>query len=177
MEPETETTQKPEGFVIDSRERVDWYLRKLANLEAEEVRVKQQADVMLRQIESDRKSLKARFQGQVENFVAQKLDAIIVIPNGIRVDEQRHRQAAITEEVVVVAAVRNASTQLTGEASQEEAGPVLNLIVESLLGWIPGDPYSYLTMAASSPPPDHESGYGYYPLAFETTYVLSGVPS
>ncbi len=103
--------------------------------------------------------------------------AIIVIPNGIRVDEQRHRQAAITEEVVVVAAVRNASTQLTGEASQEAAGPVLNLIVESLLGWIPGDPYSYLTMAASSPPPDHESGYGYYPLAFETTYVLSGVPS
>ena len=103
--------------------------------------------------------------------------AIIVIPNGVRVDEQRHRQAAITEEVVIVAAVRDASTQLTGEASQEAAGPVLNLIVESLLGWIPGDPYSYLTLAASSPPPDHESGYGYYPLAFETTYVLSGVPS
>lgn len=103
--------------------------------------------------------------------------AIIVIPNGVRVDEQRHRQAAITEEVVIVAAIRDASTQLTGEASQEAAGPVLNLIVESLLGWIPGDPYSYLTLAASSPPPDHESGYGYYPLAFETTYVLSGVPS
>ncbi len=102
--------------------------------------------------------------------------AIIVIPNGIRPDEQRRYDAAITEETIVVVATRNASTQLTGEGSRNDAGPLLQLVVQSLLGWMPGEPYSYMTMAMS-PSPDHESGYGYYPLAFETTYVLSGVPS
>lgn len=66
---------KTEPFVIDSRERVDWYLRKLANLEAEESRIKAQAALMLRQIESDRKSLVQHFQPQVENFVRSELEA------------------------------------------------------------------------------------------------------
>jgi hypothetical protein len=102
--------------------------------------------------------------------------ALILVPNGITPDEQRRYQAVMTEQVIVVVASRNASTQLTGEASQEQAGPLLNLVVQALLGWVPGEPYSYLAMAPS-PPPDHESGYGYYPLAFETTYVLSGARS
>lgn len=100
--------------------------------------------------------------------------ALIVIPGGIRVDDQTRNQAAIAEELIVVVAARNASTPLTGEASQTDAGALLGAVVAALLGWIPGEPWSPLVMT-SSPAPNHESGYGYYPLAFETTYVLTGV--
>lgn len=102
--------------------------------------------------------------------------ALIVIPSGLRVDEQTRRQVAIAEEFVVVVAVRNASTQTTGEASQEDAGPLLSLVVSALLGWEPDEPYAPVSMT-TSPSPDHEGGYGYYPLAFETIYILTGVPS
>ena len=70
-----ETTTEKVPFMIDSRERVDWYLRKLANLEAEESRIKAQVQTMLRQIESDRNSLVQHFQPQVENFVRSELEA------------------------------------------------------------------------------------------------------
>jgi hypothetical protein len=69
-----ETTEKAEPFMINSRERVDWYLRKLANLEAEEFRIKAQAEKMLRHVESDRNSLVQHFQPQVENFVREELE-------------------------------------------------------------------------------------------------------
>lgn len=73
--PASEEAPEKAPFVIDSRERVDWYLRKLANLEAEESRIKAQVQVMLRQIESDRNSLVQHFQPQVENFVRSELEA------------------------------------------------------------------------------------------------------
>lgn len=64
-----------EAFVIDTREKADWLLRKLANLEADEARVKAQSAVMLQQIESDRNSLMGRYQSQLENFTRAELEA------------------------------------------------------------------------------------------------------
>jgi hypothetical protein len=75
MEETQTTTEAKEPFIINSRERVDWYLRKLANLEAEELRIKAQAEKMLRQVQSDRESLVQHFQPQVENFVREELEA------------------------------------------------------------------------------------------------------
>lgn len=68
-----ETEEKKEQFVIDSRERADWYLRKLANLEAEAARITTQYQTMMRQNESDKNSLVQHFQPQLENFVREEL--------------------------------------------------------------------------------------------------------
>lgn len=103
--------------------------------------------------------------------------AIVVIPVGIEVSEQRRNQVAIAESVVVVVQVRNPSSQLAGISVLQDAGPLLAACVRSLLGWTPdSEAYEALTMIAA-PNPEFEAGFGYYPLAFETRYILSGVNS
>ena len=67
--------QKPEQFTIQTREHGEWYLRKLANLEAERQRIEAQAALMLCQLETDRNSLTTRFQSQFENLVRAELEA------------------------------------------------------------------------------------------------------
>lgn len=73
MEEATETTK--EQFTIETREHGEWYLRKLANLDAEKERIEAQAALMLRQLESDRNSLVSRYQSQFENLVRTELEA------------------------------------------------------------------------------------------------------
>jgi len=100
--------------------------------------------------------------------------AVVVVPAGLEVDEQRRYQVAVAESVAVVVQVRNPSTQLTGAASMAEAGPVLAACVGSLLGWTPdSDSYEPLSMIAA-PGPEFGAGFGFYPIAFQTRYVLSG---
>lgn len=100
--------------------------------------------------------------------------AVFVIPQQLEISEQRRNQVALRESVMVVGVQRNAATQITGEASREEISPILVRVIGALLGWVPGSGYEALTMvnAANS---EHEAGFGYYPLAFETRYVLTGV--
>ncbi|WP_394796975.1 host-nuclease inhibitor Gam family protein [Armatimonas sp.] len=71
----TEQTEKPEQFTIQSREHGEWYLRKLANIEAERQRIEAQAALMLRQLETDRNGLTGRYQSQFENLVRIELEA------------------------------------------------------------------------------------------------------
>lgn len=61
-------------FVIDSAERADWYLRKLANIAAEKARVKTQAAEMIRQLEADAAGLEYRFGSQLEAFARAELE-------------------------------------------------------------------------------------------------------
>lgn len=70
---ETETTK--EQFTIQTREHGEWYLRKLANLEAEKERIEAQAALMLRQLESDRNSLVSRYESQFQNLVRTEMEA------------------------------------------------------------------------------------------------------
>lgn len=100
--------------------------------------------------------------------------AVFVIPQQLEISEQRRNQVALRESVMVVGVQRNAATQITGEASREEISPILVRVIGALLGWVPGSGYEALIMvnAANS---EHEAGFGYYPLAFETRYVLTGV--
>lgn len=99
--------------------------------------------------------------------------SIYVIPQELAINEQRRGQAALEESVTVVTVVRNSSSQLSGVDSRFEAGPMLAAIVESLLGWIPGEGYEALQMT-NAPSPEFDAGFGFYPLAFRTRYILSG---
>jgi len=100
--------------------------------------------------------------------------AVVVVPAGLEVDEQRRNQVAVAEAVAIVVQVRNPSAQLTGTAAMTEAGPLLAACVGALLGWTPdGDAYEPLSMIAA-PGPEFGAGFGFYPIAFQTRYVLSG---
>jgi len=62
---ETIETIDTEEFTIDSADRVEWYLRKLANIAAERERVKAQAAAILARLDTDEEGLKFRFENQV----------------------------------------------------------------------------------------------------------------
>ena len=100
--------------------------------------------------------------------------AVVIVPAGLEVDEQRRNQVAVAEAFAVVVQVRNPAAQLTGTAAMTEAGPLLVACVNALLGWTPdGDAYEPLVMIAA-PGPEFGAGFGFYPIAFQTRYVLSG---
>jgi hypothetical protein len=69
---EVEAIAEPE-FRIDSDERAEWLLRKLANIEAEKARVQAQAAAMLRALESDAERLHFLFGGQLQDYVRLKI--------------------------------------------------------------------------------------------------------
>lgn len=99
--------------------------------------------------------------------------SVHIIPNEIEVHEQRRGQVALNETVFVVVVVRNPGSQLTGTDSRLEAGPIMVSIVRSLLGWVPSVDCEPLRMT-NAPSPEFDAGFGFYPLAFSTRYVLSG---
>jgi phage host-nuclease inhibitor protein Gam len=70
---ETATEPTDERFVLDSEEKVNWLLRKLANLEAEKQRVTAQYQTMMAALESDERSLRFRFENDLRAFAAKKL--------------------------------------------------------------------------------------------------------
>ena len=109
----------------------------------------------------------------IQALPRQYSQAVYVMPYDLAPTKRRRGECMISESVTVVVATRNPSTQVTGEASRNEAGPLLKTIIEALLGWVPGEPYADV-MLVNGPQPEHNAGFGYYPLAFETNYVLSG---
>lgn len=109
----------------------------------------------------------------IQGMPRQYNHAIYVIPNEIEINEQRRGQVAVTETVFVVTVIRQAASQLTGTDARLEAGPILVSIVNALLGWIPDEGCEYLRLK-NAPSPEFDAGLGFYPLAFETRYVISG---
>jgi hypothetical protein len=73
--PITEPTETVETdrFHIDSDGAANWYLRKLANIEAEQRRVRAQAEAIVKQLEADAERLRYLYEGELEEFVRQKL--------------------------------------------------------------------------------------------------------
>ena len=110
----------------------------------------------------------------IQGIPRQYSQSVYVIPQALQVNEQRRGQVALAESVYVVAVIRNASTQLSSADSMDDAGPLMTSIVQALLGWVPADGYESLEMS-NAPVPEFEAGFGYYPLAFTTRYILSGV--
>ena len=62
-----------EGFHITNEAGALWYLRRLANLEAEARRIRQQAERMITALESEAEGLKRVYQGELENWTRQEL--------------------------------------------------------------------------------------------------------
>lgn len=61
------------AFAIDSEERANWYLSKLANIETERARVKAQAAVILAALDRREQSLKGRFDAQLADWARERL--------------------------------------------------------------------------------------------------------
>jgi len=62
-----------EGFHITNEAGALWYLRKLANLEAERQRVKKQAERMIASLNTESEGLKRVYQGELENWAREEL--------------------------------------------------------------------------------------------------------
>ena len=81
-------TQDAAPFCINSDDRADWLLTKLAALDAEAALLKAQADAAVKRVNSDRESLLHRFGGELEAFAAQRVAQdkrgrkSIILPHG-----------------------------------------------------------------------------------------------
>lgn len=62
-----------EGFVIDSDAKLEWLLRKIANLEAEKRRIEARAADMVKGLQSQIRALQRRFESDVDAYVRQRL--------------------------------------------------------------------------------------------------------
>lgn len=65
--------QEREAFHITDESSALWYLRKLANLEAETRRVKRQAEQLLASLNSEAENLKRIYQEELEHWVREEL--------------------------------------------------------------------------------------------------------
>ena len=61
-------TDKVEPFVIDSEDRANWYLGKLAANDAEKARIKAQAEKRIAEIDADTEGLRFRFEPQAREW-------------------------------------------------------------------------------------------------------------
>lgn len=74
--PPTMTDDRPTYEVewkIDSEEKANWYLRKLANLDAEALRISGQYNAMLNDISIERSRLQDRHQSDLEHWAKENL--------------------------------------------------------------------------------------------------------
>ena len=101
---EAQETTEPEPFCIDSDQRAEWLLRKLANLEAERVRVTAQAQAIVKQLTADAEDLHFLYGAQLESYCRAKLAqsgnrrrsvhflqgtcAFRTVPAGLRISDQ-----------------------------------------------------------------------------------------
>ena len=81
-------TQDAAPFCINSDDRADWLLTKLAALDAEALLLRAQADAAVKRVNSDRESLLHRFGGELEAFAANRIAQdrrgrkSIILPHG-----------------------------------------------------------------------------------------------
>jgi len=69
---ETNEETREEFHIVDEAAAL-WYLRKLANLQAERQRVKRQAEAMIAALDTETESLKHRFAGELEHWAREEL--------------------------------------------------------------------------------------------------------
>jgi phage host-nuclease inhibitor protein Gam len=74
LEP-IKTTDQAEAFHIDSDDKANWLLRKLANLEAEKQRIQAQAAQIVKQLDAEAESLRYLYEPELQEYVRRKLAA------------------------------------------------------------------------------------------------------
>jgi hypothetical protein len=70
---EDEAITIPEAFRIDSEDRANWLLCKLAGLDAEERRVKAQCETILKRVAAERSALEGRFGAELADWARQQI--------------------------------------------------------------------------------------------------------
>jgi hypothetical protein len=67
------TSDEPQPFTIDNEDKANWFLRKIANHEAEIERVKSQANSIIRALEVDKERLLFLFENQLKDLCREML--------------------------------------------------------------------------------------------------------
>lgn len=106
---------------------------------------------------------------------AQVAPAIHVYYGGFTVLEEKDNGSTqmIEQRWFAVPVVRNAANQVTGEGARVAASELIEIVMEALLGFRPGAPYSALRLY-DGPMPAWIDNLGYHPLGFKTTRVCRG---
>ncbi|MBF0380687.1 MAG: hypothetical protein HQL69_06700 [Magnetococcales bacterium] len=82
-------------------------------------------------------------------------------------------EQVIDQQWLLVVVVRCARETTSGTFERLEAGPLINSICSTLLGWKPNSDYGPLTLT-TAPGPIYNNGYGYYPICFSTRFTIKG---
>ena len=104
------TSDKTEPFMIDSESRADWYLCKLADIEAQKARVKAQNEKRLAELEADAAALRFQFEAQAQAWARAEATSrrrqSVTLPNGTFAFTAFKAGAKITDEGAALAHAR-----------------------------------------------------------------------
>ena len=77
---------------------------------------------------------------------------------------------------LIVVNVSSALQSDRGDGVRVEASPIIDAVLEALLGWRPIPKFQPLKLEPAPGAAVSEHGFGYYPLAFSTTATYRGIP-
>ncbi|MBF0445038.1 MAG: hypothetical protein HQL68_05570 [Magnetococcales bacterium] len=83
------------------------------------------------------------------------------------------QEQVIDQQWLLVVVVRCARETTAGAFERLEAGPLINKLFTTLLGWQPHNEFGPLTLK-TAPGSVYNNGYGYYPVCFSTRFTLRG---
>ena len=112
----TQPTDKTDLFVIDSESRADWYLGKLASIEAEKARIKAQAETRLAELSSDAAALRFQFEAQAREWAKGEADKrrrkSVTLLNGTFAFTTFKAGFKVTDEAAAIAHARETLPEL-----------------------------------------------------------------
>ncbi|ACL71489.1 conserved hypothetical protein [Thioalkalivibrio sulfidiphilus HL-EbGr7] len=106
---------------------------------------------------------------------AQVTPAVHLIYRGYRPtqDQGQGKIQEIEQIWWTVVAVRSARDIKGGSGTREQAGPIIDAVLEALMGWRPIEGYLPLKLAPSAAPA-YRAGFAYHPLGWTTRTTKRG---
>jgi phage host-nuclease inhibitor protein Gam len=135
-EVEEKLPDSEDPFCIDSAEKADWYLSKLAALDGEERLVDQQRDAKVAQIATDKKAWEARFAAEFEHWaraeIAKGKRKSIVLPHGTASVRNVPMSIRVTDTEAAIAWAEENAQNLV-ETRKVLDGRLFNSLAKTLL--------------------------------------------
>lgn len=100
--------------------------------------------------------------------LSQPAPAVHVLYRGYKPVET-HPIVVMSETWMTVVVVRNARSLKSGDDLRLNAAPLMNAVFAALNRWRPSPGYKALQISPA-PAPTYENGYGYFPLAWSTSF-------
>lgn len=105
--------------------------------------------------------------------------SLAVIYNGYTPGGQPGDKAPPVQSIalgfIVVVNVASALQTDRGDGVRLEASPIIDAVLEALLGWRPIPKFQPLKLEPAPGAAVSDAGFGYYPLAFSTTATYRGI--